>query len=69
MSNQSQNQISDIQEIILSSTDSGHFLDDLLPGFKYNIKLTPSTNNGILPSSPIYSFTTLITSKYLFIFS
>jgi len=67
MSNQSQNQISDVQEII-SSTDSGHVLDNLLPGFKYNIKLTPSTSNGTLSSSPIYSITTLMTSKYLFIF-
>ncbi|XP_008186132.1 uncharacterized protein LOC100169299 [Acyrthosiphon pisum] len=62
MSNQSQNQISDVQEI-LSSTDSGHVLDNLLPGFKYNIKLTPSTSNGTMPSSPIYSITTLMTKN------
>jgi len=68
MSNQSQNRISDVQEI-LPNTDSGHFLDDLLPGFQYSIKLTPSTSNGTLPSSPIYSFTTLITSTTLFIFT
>jgi endothelial-specific receptor tyrosine kinase len=65
---QSQDQITDIQEI-LSSTESGHFLDNLLPGFQYNIKLTPSTSNGTLPSSPMYSFTTLISSKYFFIFT
>ncbi|XP_008188160.2 uncharacterized protein LOC100568743 [Acyrthosiphon pisum] len=63
MSNQSHNQISDVQELILSSTDSGHVLDNLLPGFKYNIKLTPSTSNGTLPSSPIYSITTLMTKN------
>ncbi|XP_060872815.1 uncharacterized protein LOC132946770 [Metopolophium dirhodum] len=62
MSNQSQNQISDVQQI-LSSTDSGHVLDNLLPGFKYNIKLTPLTINGTLPSSPIYSITTVITKN------
>jgi len=66
MSNKSQDQISDVQEIV-SNTDSGHILDNLLPGFKYSIKLTPSTSNGTLPSSPIYSITTLMTSKYLFI--
>jgi len=66
MSNQTQNQISDVQEII-SSTESGHFLDNLLPGYQYNIKLTPSTSNRTLPSSPLYSFTTLMSSKYLFI--
>ncbi|XP_001948568.2 uncharacterized protein LOC100163240 [Acyrthosiphon pisum] len=63
MSNQLQNQISDVQELILSSTDSGHVLDNLLPGFKYNIKLTPSTSNGTMPSSPIYSITTLMTKN------
>ncbi|XP_060843561.1 uncharacterized protein LOC132923516 isoform X3 [Rhopalosiphum padi] len=62
MSIQSQDQITDIQEI-LSSTESGHFLDNLLPGFQYNIKLTPSTSNGALPSSPMYSFTTLISTN------
>ncbi|XP_060843558.1 uncharacterized protein LOC132923516 isoform X2 [Rhopalosiphum padi] len=62
MSNQSQNQISDVHEI-LSNTESGHFLDNLLPGFQYNIKLTPSTSNGTLPSSPIYSFTTLMSKN------
>jgi len=67
MSNQSQNQISDVQEI-LSSTDSGRILNNLVPDFKYSIKLTPSTSNGTLPSSPIYSITTLMPSKYLFIF-
>ncbi|CAI6352820.1 unnamed protein product [Macrosiphum euphorbiae] len=63
MSNQSQKQKSDEQELILPSTDSGHVLDNLLPGFKYNIKLTPSTSNGTLPSSPIYSITTLMTKN------
>ncbi|KAL4085361.1 hypothetical protein QTP88_027220 [Uroleucon formosanum] len=62
MSNQSQNQISDVQEI-LSSADSGHVIDNLLPDFKYYIKLTPSTSNGTLPSSPIYSITTLMTKN------
>ncbi|CAI6354595.1 unnamed protein product [Macrosiphum euphorbiae] len=62
MSNKSQDQISDVQEI-LSNTDSGHILDNLLPGFKYSIKLTPSTSNGALPSSPIYSITTLMTKN------
>ncbi|KAE9526207.1 hypothetical protein AGLY_013838 [Aphis glycines] len=62
MSNQSQNQISDVQEII-SSTESGHFLDNLLPGYQYNIKLTPSTSNRTLPSSPLYSFTTLMSKN------
>ncbi|XP_060872332.1 LOW QUALITY PROTEIN: uncharacterized protein LOC132946372 [Metopolophium dirhodum] len=62
MSNQSQNQISDVQEI-LSSTDSGRILNNLIPGFKYNIKLTPSTSNGTLPSSPIYSITTLMSKN------
>ncbi|XP_060872331.1 uncharacterized protein LOC132946371 [Metopolophium dirhodum] len=62
MSNKSQDQISDVQEI-LSSTDSGHVLDNLLPGFKYSIKLTPSTSNGTLPTSPIYSITTLMTKN------
>jgi len=66
MSNQSQNQITDVEKILLS-TDSGHFLDNLLPGFQYNIKLTPSTSNGTLPSSPVYSITTLMTSKYFFL--
>eukprot|EP00102_Acyrthosiphon_pisum_P025257 XP_016662467.1 PREDICTED: uncharacterized protein LOC100570133 [Acyrthosiphon pisum] len=62
MSNKSQDQISDVQEI-LSSTDSGHVLDNLLPAFKYSIKLTPSTSNGTLPSSAIYSITTLMTKN------
>ncbi|XP_060854158.1 tenascin-like isoform X2 [Rhopalosiphum padi] len=61
-SSRSQNQITDVQEI-LSSTESGHFLDNLLPGFQYNIKLTPSTINGTLPSSPMYSFTTLMSKN------
>ncbi|XP_029345320.1 neural cell adhesion molecule L1 isoform X2 [Acyrthosiphon pisum] len=62
MSNQSQNQVSDVQEI-LSSKDSGHFWNNLVSGFKYNIKLTPSTSNGTLPSSPIYSITTPMTKN------
>ncbi|CAI6359203.1 unnamed protein product [Macrosiphum euphorbiae] len=61
-SNQSKNQLSEVQEI-LSSTDNGHFLNNLVSGFKYNIKLTPSTSNGTLPSSPIYSITTLMTKN------
>lgn len=66
MFNKSGNQITDTQEI-LSSSDSSHFIDNLLPGFQYNIKLTPMSVKGPLPSSPMYSITTLTQSKYLII--
>ncbi|XP_029345336.1 uncharacterized protein LOC100160785 isoform X4 [Acyrthosiphon pisum] len=62
VSNQAQNKKFLVKEIV-SSTDSGHVLDNLLLGVKYNIKLTPSTSNGTLPSSPLYSISTLMTKN------
>lgn len=44
---------------IIANSDKGHFIDDLLPGFQYDVKLTPITINGSLPPSPTYSITTL----------
>lgn len=67
MANQSQNQITDIQEIV-SRSDNGHFIDDLLPGLQYNLKLTPKTDYGPLQSSPTYTITTLIKGKYVIIY-
>lgn len=67
MANQSQNQITDIQEIV-SRSDSGHLIDNLLPGLQYNIILTPKTDYGPLHSSPTYTITTLIKGKYVFIY-
>lgn len=62
MSNQSHNQIYDAQEILVSS-ETGHSIDGLLPDFPYDIKLTPKTIMGPLPSSPVYSITTLTTGR------
>lgn len=64
--NQLHNKISGIQKIITHS-NSGHLIDDLYPGYKYSVTLTPKTIKGSLNSSPVYSFTPLITGKYLVI--
>lgn len=64
MSNQSYSILNDTQEIIANS-DSGHLIHNLLPGFQYNIQLTPKTVKGSLRSSPTYSITTPITGKQL----
>lgn len=58
--NQSKNQVTGIEEI-KSSSNSGHSIEDLYPGYNYSIFLTPKTNRGLLISSPTYSFTPLIT--------
>lgn len=63
--NELKNTISDTQHIILSSSNKSHYINDLYPGYKYNLTLTPKTINGPLNSSSIYSFTTLITGIYL----
>ncbi|VVC38854.1 Fibronectin type III,EGF-like, conserved site,Immunoglobulin-like fold,EGF-like domain [Cinara cedri] len=53
--NQSKNGISDIQEI-LSSSDSGHVINDLYPGYRYTVSMTPKTSLGSLQPSSTYSF-------------
>lgn len=65
MPNRPQNNITDMQQII-SSSNNGHNINDLLPGYQYNIKLTPITSNGPLKPSSIFTFTTLRNGKYLF---
>jgi len=67
MFNRTQNQMSGVEEI-KSSSDSGHLIENLFPGYNYSISLTPKTNKGPLNSSHIYSFTPLITSKYYIVF-
>jgi hypothetical protein len=62
--NQSKNQISGIEEIE-SSSNNGHLIENLYPGYNYSIYLTPKTNKGPMMSSHIYSFTPLITSNIL----
>lgn len=64
--NQSQNQMTGIEEIKSSSNYSGISIGNLYPGYNYSISLTPKTNKGLLISSPTYSFTPLITSNLLF---
>jgi len=65
--NQSQNQMTGIKEIQLGSNYSGLTIGNLYPGYNYSISLTPKTNEGLLISSPTYSFTPLITSNLLFL--
>jgi len=60
--NQSKNKMSGIEEIE-SSSDNGHLIKNLYPGYNYSISLTPETNKGPMMSSPIYSFTPQITSN------
>lgn len=60
--NQSKNKMSGIEEIE-SSSDNGHLIENLYPGYNYSISLTPETNKGPMMSSPIYSFTPLITKN------
>lgn len=62
LSNQSYSTVNYVQEIIANS-NSGHLIDNLLPSFQYDIKLTPKTIKGPLVSSPTYSFTTLTKGK------
>lgn len=66
MPGQLQNNITDIQKIV-SSSNSGHQINNLLSGYQYNIQLTPTTVNGPLMASPIFAFTTLRNGKYLFL--
>jgi len=65
--NQSQNQMTGIEEIKSSSNYSGLSIGNLYPGYNYSISLTPKTNKGLLISSPTYSFSPIITSKLLFL--
>ncbi|XP_060850877.1 uncharacterized protein LOC132929506 isoform X2 [Rhopalosiphum padi] len=60
--NQSKNQMSGIEEIE-SSSNNGHLIENLYPGYNYSISLTPKTNKGPMMSSHIYSFTPLITKN------
>jgi len=60
--NKSKNKMSGIEEIE-SSSDNGHLIENLYPGYNYSLSLTPKTNKGPMMSSPIYSFTPLITSN------
>ncbi|KAL4084644.1 hypothetical protein QTP88_027571 [Uroleucon formosanum] len=61
--NQSQNQMTGIEEIKSSSNYSGLTIGNLYPGYNYSIFLTPKTNEGLLISSPTYSFIPLITKN------
>ncbi|VVC28415.1 Hypothetical protein CINCED_3A016464 [Cinara cedri] len=58
--NKSQNEVPGTKEII-SSSKSFHRIDDLYPGYPYNIKMNPETSMGSLQPSPTYSFTLPIT--------
>lgn len=51
------------QEII-STTNNGHYLNDLLPSIEYKIKLTAKTSNGLLETSPIYIAIPLMEGKF-----
>lgn len=62
LSNQSYNIVNNAQEIIANS-DGNHLIDNLLPGFQYDINLTPKTIEGPLCSSPTYSISTLMRGK------
>lgn len=66
MFNQSENQIPYEQEIV-SSTPYGHNIINLLPGFQYDIKLTPKTIKGPLQSSSVYTSVPLGISKHTYI--
>lgn len=61
--NQSKNYISGIQEILLSAVN-GHVIDDLNPGYRYNITMTAKTSKGPLKSSPSYSFVPFMPGKH-----
>lgn len=67
--NQSLNKIAGVQEIV-SSSDGGHIIDNLIPGYQYTIVLTPKTNQGSLLSSPPYKASPLLlsTGKYFVVF-
>ncbi|XP_025196649.1 uncharacterized protein LOC112595599 [Melanaphis sacchari] len=60
--NQSQNQISGVQKIVSNST-SGHNINNLIPGYQYDIQIILNTTEGLF-SSPIYSVAPLTGNEF-----
>lgn len=51
-------------EEITASSDNGHVIKDLIPGYRYNITVTAKTSRGPLQSSPGYSFAPFMPGKH-----
>lgn len=65
--NQSEYEISSVQEII-SSSNNEYIIKykDLYPGYQYSITITPETSKGPLQQSSALLFNPLIIGKYRF---